>query len=196
MEHYRFYRITADDIDELRDNPRHEALLGAYERWITHTGELDPLIQQIEGAFAGQTLGNGLGLLEANGIDEYASAEERAELRSRDETQDWRWIQAETLNECYCSPTYFDAQGFVFHLPAFLIADLKDEYEYGFIDLLIDRLFDADPDRRDWRGMLTPAQRDAIVAALRLVIDHPEFQNRSGDIELAICRLIDVKDKS
>jgi hypothetical protein len=189
MHQYRFFRITADDLDELRGQPRHAALLAAFEKWIARTGELDPLIRQIDGAFAGQALGNGIGLFEANGIGFFAMEQELAELRSQEERDDWRRIRAESLNECYCAPTFFDPHGFVFHLPAFLIAELKDQYEYGFIDGLTDRLVDADPEWRDWTRLLTAPQRDAIVATLRLIVDHPEFHDRSGDIELAVRHL-------
>lgn len=81
--------------------------------------------------FSEQTLGNGIGLREANAIDVYAMLAERLEMRRRDERTDWRSIDSDTLNECYAAPTYMDAEGFAFHLPAFLIAELNDDYDFS-----------------------------------------------------------------
>src|SRR5260221_9172919 len=119
-----FFRLTDEDIDELRDRTRDTELIAAYSRWVERVPEIDKLIQSITSAFAGVELGDGIGLLEANGLDDYAATAELAELRSRDEREDWRRIDVETLNRCYSAPTFFDAHGFVFHLPAFLIAEL------------------------------------------------------------------------
>jgi hypothetical protein len=46
------------------------------------------LISEIASAFAGVRLGGGVGLLEAQGLDDYADAEERKALRERDEKDD------------------------------------------------------------------------------------------------------------
>lgn len=179
------FRITADDLEYLCGRARDESLVAAFEHWVRLSDQLDSVVHQIDDAFAGQTLGDGIGLLEADGIDNYASARERAELRSHDEKADWRRIDAETLNRCYAAPTYFDARGFVFHLPAFLIAELNDHYDYGFIDFLIGTI----PDSPDWMHLLSAAQRNAIAATLYLIANHPDYGARSADIEQAVNRL-------
>ena len=122
-------------------------------------------------------LGEGIGLLEAAGIDDYASDDERAALRAKDEKKDWRRISTESLNCCYSSPAFSDARGFVFHLPAFLIAELNDQHGYGFID----RLIDLDRPPSAWVDILSDEQKGAIIRVLQLVAQHPEYRHKSGE---------------
>ncbi len=189
MPKNRRFRIAPDelrslipDFDDLRDLE----FVAAYERWCDFGNELDEVIARLDKAFTGQKLGDGIGLLEANAIDEYASVEEQAMMRQQDEHYDWKRIDVERLNECYAAPTYFDAAGFAFHLPAFLIAELNDQYDFSFIDRLID--YDTIP--TDWDANLTIEQREAVAAALSLVSKHPEYLHRSKDICVAIQRLV------
>jgi len=98
MERNPVFRITEDDIENLSDRTRDQTLIDAYACWVHRGDELDSLIRTIEDAFAGLTLGDGIGLLEANGLDDYAGKDELAELRSRGEHSDWRRIDVGTLN--------------------------------------------------------------------------------------------------
>ena len=181
----RCFRITADDIEEFLDQTRDSSFVDAYARWVQLTPQLDDVIQLITDAFSGVRLGDGTGLLEADGLDSYATAGECAELRSRDEKEDWRRIDVEILNRCYAAPTFLDARGFVFHLPAFLIAELNDQHGYGFID----RLIEHDRPPEGWCDLLTSEQRKAIIATLKLVAQHPDYVDRGDEIEVAINRL-------
>ena len=190
MPSHPCFRITDKDIDELAARTRDEALIDAYIRWMERAIELDAMILAITASFAGVQLGGGIGLLEADGMDNYAGNTELAELRRQDEKVDWRNIHIETLNDCYAAPSYFNARGFVFHLPAFLIAELNDQHQYGFIDRLI--AIDRSPD--GWRELLSAAQREAITATLSLIAEHPEYADQAPDIELAIRRLTDISN--
>jgi hypothetical protein len=76
-------------------------------------------------AFRGVTLGKGVGLRQGQGLDDYASAQTIAELRAMDEKEGWERISADELNRCHSSLSFFDAEGMRFHLPAYLVADLK-----------------------------------------------------------------------
>jgi hypothetical protein len=80
---------------------------------------------QIRQAFQGVTLGHGIGLLQAQAIDDYESELRIAEARSKDETKDWSLIRYSDLKRFVSSLSYFDAEGMRFHLPAFMIADLE-----------------------------------------------------------------------
>lgn len=178
MEHNRCFRITADDIEDLRDRRVDESLIEAYTLWIEKASQLDPLVQSIEKAFADLTLGDGIGLLEGCGLDDYASSEKLAEMRSRDERTDWRRIDAEMLNRYYSSLSFMDLRGIVFHLPALLIAELNDQYDYGFIHRLLDGGL-----LPGWLELLSPAQRNAIADVLTLIREHPEYSDRREDID-------------
>jgi hypothetical protein len=186
MSEYRRFRITDDDVQELLLHTHGEELFEAHSQWVKRVPLLDPLIQEITDAFEEVQLGDGIGLLEADGLDDYASDAERVELRSRDEKTDWRRIDPKMLNRYYVAPSYFDARGFVFHLPAFLIAELNDQYGYDFIDRLIN--FPRSPGC--WHDLLTKPQCAVIIKTLKLVSEHPDYWEQSAYIEVAIEQLI------
>ncbi|MDB6135962.1 MAG: hypothetical protein JWM59_4205 [Verrucomicrobiales bacterium] len=58
----------------------------AYERGLM----ADQLIVRIEAAFHDVVLGDGIGLSEGQGMDDYADAAARATLREDDEKEDWK----------------------------------------------------------------------------------------------------------
>jgi hypothetical protein len=78
----------------------------------------------IRAAFQGVKLGGGIGLLQGQGLDDYAAFATLAEYQARDEKDDWSRIPPELLDQCYSSLSFFDAEGMRFHLPAYLLADL------------------------------------------------------------------------
>lgn len=180
------FQITRDHINSLIIRGADENLLNGYLQWIQHVPELNELIPEIRTAFQGITLDNGIGLLEANGLDDYASDKELAELRAKDERADWQRIKIEQLNYCYVSPSYMDARGYYFHLPAFLIADLQDQFNVGFVE---ESLVSELQQPRDWVSLLTTAQRLVIEKTMRLVAEHPDFKEQPERIGIAIQHL-------
>lgn len=191
MPDSRCFRIDEDDIDDLRERTRDQSLIDAYADWARHFApQLDSVLTKITDAFANSTLGDGVGLFEANGLDDYADRSELRRLRSLDEKLDWKRITTADLSRCYCSPTFFDPLGFVFHLPAFLTAELNDEHPYGFID----RLFAAGEHPEGWRQLLTNEQRDAIIATLELIRNHPDYHHHRRRIEKSLASYIDAKN--
>ena len=186
----RCFRVNELDVDELRDHTRDQGQIDSFKHWVqTFAPRVDDVVAQIEAAFTNTQLGNGIGLFEANGLDDYAADVELRRLRESDEKHDWKRISVVDLAKCYCSPTFFDPQGFVFHLPAFLIAELNNKHPYGFID----RLYAADGHPKGWRVLLTSEQRDAIIATLELIREHPNYQHEMDDIDASIDRYRDAK---
>ena len=185
------FRITSDDVEVLRERANGRAsvqpLIHAYERWLSVIPSLDDAMEAVSDAFAEQKLGDGVGLQEATGIDDYACDEELARLRALDEHNDWRSIAVGTLERCHAAPTFMDNKGFVFHLPAFLIAELNDQHGYGFIDRLWK--FDGFPER--WFELLSRPQRDAIATVLELVAKHPDYHDNVDAIKIALGRYRD-----
>ena len=100
------YRITADLIDQLRTDGYDLWTISLWENWLTKMPELEAVIIKIESAFRNMTLGGGIGLREANAIDDYATDSEREHQRELDEKHDWRNIAADSLNQNYVAPTY------------------------------------------------------------------------------------------
>ena len=125
----------------------------------------------IEAAFAGVKLGVRVGLQEAQGLDDYADAETCAAYRANDEKDDWHRIPAEALQHCNSSLSFFDAEGMRFHLPAYLLADLRDDYGFGMAFCLTQT---SDYDR--YFRLLSGAQRRAVRAFLLHILDEPDYQ--------------------
>ena len=143
----------------------------------------DELIAQIDAAFAGVTLDDGIGLWESDGIDSYRGPDELRALRAKDEKIDWRRISADDLNNCNAAPSFLDARGLYFHSPAFMTAELRGDFEEDFIGRVIRDNFTAP----EFRQFLTPAQRQAMIAYIRFYASiDPHYE--SNDISNVILR--------
>ncbi len=182
----RCFRIDDLDVDELRDQTRNQQLIDAFSQWVEHFApKVDEVVSEISIAFANTKLDDGIGLFQANGLDDYASASELKQLRNCDEKNDWRKISHSDLERCNAAPSFFDAKGFIFHLPAFLIAELNDRHPYGFID----RLFRTEEHPEGWRMILTEDQRRAIISTLKLIRQYPNYEHDRNEIDWAIQNL-------
>jgi hypothetical protein len=134
----------------------------------------------IRSAFAGVTLGAGVGLREADGMDDYADEPALASLRARDEKCDWSAIPLADLDCCCSSLSYFDAEEMRFHLPAYLIADLE-----GTLNCIpLFTLFEARMDSR--YKLLSPAQREAVREYLLLHLSDPRYEFNHPQIRAAL----------
>ncbi|TXT25170.1 MAG: hypothetical protein FD138_2983 [Planctomycetota bacterium] len=136
----------------------------------------------IKNAFHGVTLGNGVGLLQGQGLDDYADYKTLAEYRSQDEKEDWSRIPVEALTRCHSSLSFFDAEGMRFHLPAFLIADLEGTLGQEVIFTLT-HLAHGIESRFD---LLSLAQREAVRELLLLRRSETIFEFERREIEAAL----------
>jgi len=129
-----------------------------------NVSEIEALIRD---AFRDVTLGDGIGLYEARGMDDYADPRRLAKLRVADEKEDWQSISARALNDCAVSLSFFDEAGMRFHLPAFLIASLQlDEDATVDFDLFFHLIEAMDP--RAECSFLTVDQKYAVRQFLLL----------------------------
>lgn len=87
----------------------------------------EELINEIRTSFKNIKLENGVGIWEAQGLDDYANEETILELRKKDERNNWENISYEDLSYCESSLSFFDAKGMRFCLPKFLIFDILNE---------------------------------------------------------------------
>jgi len=179
------FNIDSEFIERLKDDGHDLWTIGQWQHWLDELPAMAGAVDQMRSAFHGVELGDGIGIHEANGLDDYADESELARLRALDERQDWQNLDADTLEHFYSAPSFFDSQGFVFHLPAFLIATLDDKHEFGFIDRIVDRCGDK---TGGWIDLITPQQAGAIASILSLVKQHPDYYNDSEKFELAITR--------
>ncbi len=135
----------------------------------------------IRDAFRGVTLGDGVGMLEGQGLDDYDDAETLKALRARDEKEDWSRIPVDLLNNGHSSLSFFDAEGMRFHLPAYLVAKLEGTLTQDVIFHLT-YLDDHGLSRFE---LLSEDQREAVRRFLLLQLD-PENSFMSPLIQKAL----------
>ena len=135
-------------------------------------GHVDALLQEIRDVFRGVKLGEGVGLFQGQGLDDYATEDEIARLRADDEKEDWQLISTADLNRCYSSLTFFDPAGMRFHLPAFLIAELRGKFEME----LLYHLTDLSKYGREQLSALLPAERKVIRKFLEHLLRDEDYE--------------------
>jgi hypothetical protein len=136
----------------------------------------DRVLGLVRKAFEGVKLGEGVGLRQGQGVDDYADECTLASYRAQDEKDDWSAIPIADLDRCYSSLSFFDADGMRFHLPAYLVADLKGCLQTA--DPLFHLVYMADGAASRF-DRLTPSQREAVreFLLLRLSDPHGEFEH-------------------
>jgi len=134
--------------------------------------EKQQVIDLIRSAFKGVVLGNGIGLHEGQGLDDYADKATCQAYRDKDEKIDWEAIPVEELNRCYSSLSFFDAEGMRFHLPAFMIADLNALLGVDPVYHLT-QVPEVDPTRF---SLLSPDQRNAVREYLLFIQNDPVYE--------------------
>lgn len=127
--------------------------------------DIDDIIKQITDAFSGVVLGSGIGLEQGQALDDYESEDVEEKYRENDEKENWKLLSSEMLQQCNTSLCYFDADGMRFHLPAYLIASLKDE-----IDDPLFHLVQLDDCAKSKFSTLNDVQRQAVIAYLKWFI--------------------------
>jgi hypothetical protein len=80
------------------------------------------VVAEIENAFKGISLGNGIGLYEAEAIDICASDKKtlQARFKDRESWQKWTEIPAEVIGSFYSALCFVDIEGMRFLLPAYI----------------------------------------------------------------------------
>ena len=84
------------------------------------TDEEQALIYEIEAAFDGVRLEDGVSLNMTEYYDSGGSAPKYAELAKSDEREDWRRISDETLEKFTVTFSFTDLKGFRFYIPAYM----------------------------------------------------------------------------
>lgn len=88
------------------------------------------LINEIKLVFKDVELEDGIGIWEAQGLDDYADNETLLKLREKDERRNWNNLSYKDISHCESSLSFFDAKGMLFHLPVYLIFDLLQDEIY------------------------------------------------------------------
>lgn len=135
----------------------------------------------ITSAFAEVTLGAGIGLWEAQAIDNYETEDVQKRNRDKDEKEAWNRLSCEDLQRCHSSLSFFDAEGMRFHLPAYIVASL----DYKVDDPLF-HLTQLDDYAKSKLTALNPVQRQAIVIYLEWCLEQKEYEFEYPAIRIAL----------
>lgn len=96
----------------------------------------EQIVMEIENAFSHVHLGNGIGINEANAIENYEDNEERQKARTLDEKVSWLKISDALVGKSDSALAFMDEEGFRFCIPVFMRYSLMhyDTCELGIID--------------------------------------------------------------
>ena len=143
--------------------------------------EKKDILKEIKSAFSGVVLGNGIGLWEAQAIDDYESREVQKRSRNKDEKEDWGLLSYAVLQRCHSSLSFFDADGMRFHLPAYIEASLDNK-----VDDPLFQLTQLDDYAKSKFTSFNPAQRQAIVMYLSWCLEKDEYEFEHPAIRRAL----------
>lgn len=174
--------ISQDDIDAMKERGYDPVTIREGEERLKLYQQGLAIIDDIKDVFAGVTLGNGVGLYESRCKDEYADQENLAKYRALDEKEDWQKIPVSELNNSLGGLCFFDAEGMRFHLPAYLIADLQGEYNFGMSFCLTH----LNEHSMTQFTLLSPEQRRVVRAFLTHILNDPDYQFDITEIQHAL----------
>jgi len=80
----------------------------------------ESLILEIENAFAEVSLEEGIGIIEAEAIDDYSNDKFREKARAGDYRDSWEIIPDEIIENAYSALCFVDEKGIKFCLPAYM----------------------------------------------------------------------------
>lgn len=132
------------------------------------------IINEIEQAFSGVLLEEGIGIHEANVIDDYGDEDQRIAARLEDSESwvGWQEIPDDTLRRHYTTFCFVDSKGFKYLIPAYMRFVLRycKEDDSASIDSTIYALA---PDNYNFDGfieLLTSQQKSAIKKFLEFLV--------------------------
>lgn len=144
--------------------------------------DIKSLIFEISEAFKDVELDGGIGLSEADALDDYKDERFREECKKKDEKFRWNAVPSSVLNQFHCSLSFFDAKGMKFHLPAFMIAEIKGEYRFGPVFALTNL---SDYSKSQF-VLLSGKQREAVKLFLEYLLENPDYEFEKSDIKTAV----------
>jgi len=181
------YQIDQSFVERLIRDGYDVWTIELWSKWRDVSHEFNLSLIEIAEAFADVELGDGIGMLEADGIDSCVEPDERISRRDRDERRRWQAITNAELNANYCSFGFCDAKGGLFLLPAYLLADLRDEHDFDFVG----RVVCSFTDKRNatlpaWIDRLNARQGSALCSVFELLKCHPEFYARQDELSTVV----------
>ena len=135
----------------------------------------EQVIAQIEEAFRGVKLGQGVGLHETVVVDDYGDAAARKAARLKDEAHDWHKLVTDPALEKIRGVgglACMDAESLRFHLPAYLVLVTRfTQADADVVQSVMFQLTELSAYDRARLGLLSPEQRRAVRAFLTFMRD-------------------------
>jgi hypothetical protein len=172
---------TVSDVEKMRTRGYDPSVVAEQVELAKRGQMLQDLKLATVKAFAGVKLGNGVGLLQGQGLDAQVDEKNCAAYREKDEKQDWRALGLDELNRYSSSLYFFDEEGMRFHLPAFLMAAMEGTSAFNLVHKLLSSTFVPDQ-----FALLTPAQRQVVRGYLRLSEQEDEHALDREHIQAAL----------
>ena len=184
------YQIDQSFVERLISDGCDVWTIELWSKWLGLSREFNSSLTAIAEAFSNLEVGEGIGMLEAYGIDIYVGPEDRSSRRERDERRRWQSISNAELNANYCSFWFCDAKGGLFLLPAYLLADLRGEYDFDFVGSVVRSI----TVRRHtplpaWIDKLNEGQRSALCNVFELLKSHPDFHSRQDKLSTVVASI-------
>ncbi len=130
------------------------------------------VLKQLEEAFKGITLEDGVSLGETIELDDFRKIPKDSIARGNDETNDWKELTRRKDFQKTCwngGVTFFDAKGFRFHLPAYLTLDLRSNVLGDITQLVISNLTKPHKEREEGFTIFSEQQRAAVYNAVMYI---------------------------
>jgi len=157
----------------------------------------EELIQKVEMAFSGVTLGEGIGILEAEAIDNCVSDKKRTKARNRDIRHDWTQIPDEIIDNYYSALSFMDNAGLRYCLPAYMRFALRfyDASASASVDMAIYALDNSAIGKDKEFNIFSEQQRKVIAQFLRfMVTEAGEYWVDAGEASRAYEKYWEIDD--
>lgn len=173
----RYY--SSEKISEIEKSGKDKEYIGLLR--IIHD-DVEGICEEIKVAFGDVQLGGGIGLSQANAMDDYEPEDVLQHRREEDEKNDWHCIKIEDLNNNTCGLSYFDAEGMRFHLPAYMIAHLREQYNFDLLGVVVD----TSGSMYEKFQLFSSKQKRAIISYLDYISSTEDAQFDRGAITRSI----------
>ena len=134
----------------------------------------DKLVREIRTAFRNVRIGEGIGIYEAEALDDYAVEDQRLAARFKDRVawESWGEIPAEVVSKCYSVLCFVDPEGMRFLLPAFMVFTVEnyDKSNSSSIDSVIYALDLTKEAFAAFDAVLSAEQKEAVAKFLRFMV--------------------------
>jgi hypothetical protein len=141
------------------------------------------VLDRILRAFAKVQLGDGLSIRQTKIIDDHGPIEAYKAARARDACSDWKAICDEVI-ENHHGVAFLDAQGLVYHLPAYMSFALRNYRTSKTCS--IDFTIYALGRKGEYFDLLTASQKAAIRHFLKFMIHHAGRHCDTGHAKKAL----------